>query len=180
MKQLSKSNKTTTEYEDKLVNCRTVSISSFFNHSTDKFFGQELIKKNTSTIVRPLAVIDFLKENQDSEYWKEGFEYELLIKPFGLLNIWGVHHIKVISIDKTKTEIITVEKNNICKVWNHKLTFKKVGETQTEYTDEVTLYAGWLTSILSHFLVYSYKKRHQNWDKLLTEKEGQPLTAHLQ
>jgi hypothetical protein len=26
------------------------------------------------------------------------------------LNIWGVHHIKVISIDKTKTEIITVEK----------------------------------------------------------------------
>ena len=111
-----------------------------------------------------------MKENQDSEYWKEGFEYEIVIKPFGLLNIWGVHHIKVISIDKTKTEIITVEKNKICKVWNHKLTFKKIGENQTEYTDEVTLYAGWLTSILSHFLVCSYKKRHQNWDKLLTEK----------
>lgn len=111
-----------------------------------------------------------LKENQDSEYWKEGFDYELVIKPFGLMNIWGIHRIKVVSIDRTKTEIITVEKNNICKVWNHKLTYKKIGENQTEYTDGVTLYAGWLTSVLSHFLIYSYKKRHQNWDKLLTGK----------
>ena len=170
MKQFSKLDKTEIEYKGKLVNSRTVSISSFFNHNTDMFFAQELIKKNTSIIVRPLAVINFLKENHDSEYWKEGFDYELLIKPFGLINIWGVHHIKVISIDKTKTEIITVEKNNICKVWNHKLTFKKIGENQTEYTDKVTLYAGWLTSILSYFLIYSYKKRHQNWDKILTRK----------
>ena len=170
MKQFSKLDKTKIEYKGKLVNSRTVSISSFFNHNTDMFFAQELIKKNTSIIVKPLAVIDFLKENNDSEYWKEGFDYELMIKPFGLMNIWGVHHIKVISIDKTKTEIITVEKNNICKVWNHKLTFKKIGENQTEYTDKVTLYAGWLTSILSYFLIYSYKKRHQNWDKILTGK----------
>ena len=170
MKQFSKLDKTEIEYKGKLVNSRTVSISSFFNHNTDIFFAQELIKKNTSIIVRPLAVINFLKENHDSEYWKEDFDYELLIKPFGLINIWGVHHIKVISIDKTKTEIITVEKNNICKVWNHKLTFKKIGENQTEYTDKVTLYAGWLTSILSYFLIYSYKKRHQNWDKILTRK----------
>lgn len=170
MKQLSKSIRTTTEYKSKLVKSRTVSISSFFNHNSDKFFEKELIKKNTSIIVRPLAVIEFLKENQDSEYWKEGFEYELIIKPFGLINIWGIHHIKVVTVDKLKTEIITVEKNNICKVWNHKLTFKEIGENQTEYTDEVTLYAGWLTTILSYFLIYSYKKRHQNWDKLLTRK----------
>ena len=170
MKQFSKLDKTEIEYKGKLVNSRTVSVSSFFNHNTDIFFAQELIKKNTSIIVRPLAVINFLKENHDSECWKEGFDYELLIKPFGLINIWGVHHIKVISIDKTKTEIITVEKNNICKVWNHKLTFKKIGENQTEYTDKVTLYAGWLTSILSYFLIYSYKKRHQKWDKILTGK----------
>ena len=170
MKQISKSDKTKVEYKGQLVNSRTVSISSFFNHNTDKFFEQELIRKNTSIIVRPLAVINFLKENQDSEYWKEDFDYELLIKPFGLVNIWGVHHIRVISIDKKKTEIITVEKNNICKVWNHKLTFNKIGENQTEYTDEVTLYASWLTTFLSYFLIYSYKKRHQNWDKLLTGK----------
>jgi hypothetical protein len=177
MKQLSKLSNTKTHYKNKLVNSKTVSISSFFNHHTDKFFAQELIKKNTAIIVRPLAKIYFLKENNNSECWEEGFDYELLIKPFGLINIWGVHHINVISLNKTKTEIITIEKNNICKVWNHKLTFKKVGECQTEYTDEVTLYAGWLTPILAHFLIYSYKKRHQNWDKLLTEILGEPLTA---
>ena len=170
MKQISKLSSTKINFNNKYVNGKIVSISSYFNHNTDNFFSQELIKQNTTKIVKPLANISFLKENQDSEFWKEGFNYELEIKPFGLLNIWGVHHINVVSIDKQKTEIITIEKNNICKVWDHKLTFKKVGENETEYTDEVTLYAGWLTGILSHFLIYSYKKRHQNWNKLLLEQ----------
>ena len=166
MKQISKIYSTKIEYKGKLVNAKTVSISSFFNHNADIFFTQELIKKNTTIIVRPLAIINFLKENQDTEYWEEGFDYELEIKPFGLINIWGIHHIKVARIDKLKTEIVTIEKNNICKVWSHKLTFKNIGENETEYTDEVTLYAGWLTNLLSYFLIYSYKKRHRNWDKL--------------
>lgn len=167
MKQISKKHSTKIEYQGNIVDAKTVSISSFFNHNADNFFAQELIKKNTTIIVRPLAKINFLKENKDTEYWKEGFDYELEIKPFGLLNFWGTHHIKVTRIDKLKTEIVTIEKNNICKVWNHKLTFKNIRENETQYTDEVTLYAGWLTNILSYFLIYSYKKRHQNWDKLL-------------
>ena len=44
MKQFSKLDKTEIEYKGKLVNSRTVSISSFFNHNTDIFFAQELIK----------------------------------------------------------------------------------------------------------------------------------------
>ncbi len=170
MKQLSTLISAKINYNNKYVNGKIVSISSYFNHNADHFFSQELIKQNTAKIVKPLAHILFLKENKDSGFWKEGFDYELEIKPFGLLNVWGVHHIKVVSIDKQKTEIITIEKNNICKVWNHKLTFKKVSENETEYTDEVTLYAGCLTGILSYFLIYSYKKRHQNWRKLLLEQ----------
>lgn len=167
MKQVSKVSSTTINYNSRFVDGKIISVSSFFSHNVDMFFAQELIKQNTVKIVRPLATITFSKENQDSKLWQEGFDYELEIKPFGLLNIWGIHHIKVVRIDEREIEIITVEKNDICKVWNHKLTFKKLGEHQTEYTDEVTLYAGWLTGFLSHFLVYSYKKRHQNWDKLL-------------
>ena len=167
MKQLSRLSSTKISYHNKMVKGKIVSISSCFDHNTHRFFAQELIKQNTISIVKPFANISFLKENQDSEFWKEGFNYELDIKPFGLFNIWGIHHIQVLSIDRQKTEIITIEKNNICKIWNHKLTFKKVSENKTEYTDEVTLYAGWLTVLLSYFLIYSYKKRHQNWNKLL-------------
>jgi hypothetical protein len=170
MKQISKLSSIKVNFNNQFVNGKLVSITSFFNHNTGKFFEQELIKKNTAVIVKPLANILFLKENSDSKFWKEGFDYELIIKPFGLFNIWGIHHIKVVSIDKQKTEIITIEKNNICKVWNHKLTFKKISEYETHYTDEVILFAGWLTGILSHFLIYSYKKRHQNWNKLLAIK----------
>ena len=38
---------------------------------------------------------------------------------------------------------------------------KKLSVNETKYTDEVTLYAGRLTGILSHFLIYFYKKRHK-------------------
>jgi hypothetical protein len=154
-------------FDNRIVNGRVISISSYFNHNTDLFFEQELIKQNTVEIVKPLAKITFLKENQDSKFWKEGFNYQLEIKLFGLINMWGIHHISIVRIEKLRTEIVTIEKNNICKVWNHKLTFKKLSENETEYTDEVTLYAGWLTGVLSQFLIYSYKKRHRNWDKLL-------------
>jgi hypothetical protein len=167
MKQHSKLSSTKICYNNKFVKGKIVSISSEFNHNTDQFFKQELIKENTIKIVKPLAKISFVKENRDSALWEEGFKYELDIKPFGLFNIWGIHHINVQRIDKQKNEIITIEKNNICKVWNHKLIFKSLGENKTEYTDEVTLYAGWLTGFLSYFLIYSYKKRHQNWNKLL-------------
>ena len=167
MKQLSRLSSTKIRFHSKMVQGKIVSISSCFDCNIHRFFAQELIKQNTISIVKPLANISFLKENQDSEFWKEGFNYELDIKPFGLFNIWGIHHIQVLSINRQKTEIITIEKNNICKVWNHKLTFKELSENETEYTDEVTLYAGWLTGLLSHFLIYSYKKRHQNWNKLL-------------
>lgn len=170
MKQISKSESTKIDHNGKSVKGKTISVSSLFHYNTEKFFHQELIKTNTKRIVKPLASITFLKENQDSEFWKEGFNYKLVIKPFGLINIWGVHHIHVVKIDTLKTEIITIEKNALCKVWDHRLTFKKINPDETEYTDEVALYAGWLTPILSHFLIYSYKKRHQNWNKLLAEK----------
>ena len=38
---------------------------------------------------------------------------------------------------------------------------QKLSVNETEYTDEATLNAGRLTGILSHFLIYSYKKRHK-------------------
>ena len=170
MKQFSTITPTDISFNNTMVKAKIVSISSHFNYNTDKFFAQELLKANTPIIVKPLAKIKFLKQNSDSEFWQQGFTYELIIKPFGLFNLWGIHYIHVVSIDKQKTEIITIEKNDICKVWNHTLTFKRISENETEYTDKVVLYAGALTDFLSKFLVSSYKKRHKNWDKLLKQK----------
>ncbi|GLR16816.1 hypothetical protein [Portibacter lacus] len=170
MKQFSSIENTVVTYKNVEVSAKVVSITSNFNVDLDNFFTQELIKANTLKIVKPLAKITFVKENIDSPLWEEGFNYELIIKPFGLFNIWGVHHIKVLHIDMLKTEIKTEEKNNICKVWDHTLTFKKINEKEISYTDSVILYAGVLTSFLSYFLVYSYKMRHKNWNKLMAAK----------
>ena len=155
MKQIATIENTTVPFNNKLVHAKKISVTSYFNHDTDSFFKKELVKTNTLKIVKPLAKIKFLKENNDSPLWEQGFDYELEIKPFGLFNVWGIHHIKIVSIDYQKTKIITIEKNNICRVWDHTLTFEKIGEAETAYTDQVILYAGGLTSFLSNFLVFS-------------------------
>jgi hypothetical protein len=163
---------TTITFEGKSVRAKTVTITSTFNHNAETFFAQEMIKANTQEIVKPLAKIKFLKENTDNKFWQEGFVYELEIKPYGLFNLWGTHFINIIRIDKEAKQIITEEKNDICKVWNHSLTFEKISETETNYTDQVVLYAGGATKVLSWFLVYSYKKRHRNWNNLLLKKQN--------
>lgn len=168
MKQFSGIKPIEIKRDGKAVGAKDVSVTSLFKHETEFFFAQEMIKANTLEIVRPLAEIAFLKQNDDSPLWREGFEYELEIKPFGLFNLWGTHYIEVVSIDESATTIITREKNDVCTIWDHTLTFKKTAANETEYTDRIIFYAGKLTNFLSFFLVYSYKKRHRNWNELLT------------
>ena len=100
MKQFSSVTSTKLSFNNKIVDAKIVSITSHFFHNINKFFAQELIKQNTVIIVRPLAKIRFLRQNSDSELWQQDFNYELEIKPFGLFNIWDIHHINVVSIDK--------------------------------------------------------------------------------
>ena len=167
MKQFSNIKPIEITHGGKAVGAKDISVTSLFKHDTDFFFGEEMIKANTLEIVKPLAEIRFLKQNEDSPLWLEGFEYELEIKPFGLFNLWGTHRIEVVSIDKSATTIITREKNDLCEVWDHTLTFSKTADNETEYTDRIIFYAGKPTNFLATFLVYSYRKRHRNWNKLL-------------
>jgi len=169
MKQTTNITPTLLTFNNKEVKGAIITVTSYFDFTAAEFFKQELIKENTLKIVKPLATAKFVKQGNDSNLWKEGFTYELNIRPFGLVSIWGTHHIKVQEIDEENMKIVTVERNNICKIWNHTLSFEKLSEKETAYTDEVILYAGIWTKILTPFLVYSYKVRHRNWLKLLTK-----------
>lgn len=176
MKQFSSVELIEITHGGKAVGAKDISVTSRFKHDAEFFFDREMVKANTLEIVKPLAEITFLKQNE-SPLWREGFEYELKIKPFGLFNLWGTHYLEVVSIDRAAMTIVTREKNNLCAVWNHTLTFKKTADNETEYTDRIIFYAGKLTGLLSYFLVYSYKKRHRNWNKLLTKIQESGLSS---
>lgn len=175
MKQFSSIKPIEITHGGKAVSAKDISVTSLFKHETEFFFAQEMIKANTLEIVKPLAEIRFQKQTDDSPLWLEHFKYELEIKPLGLFNLWGTHHIEVVRIDQSATTIVTREKNDICEVWDHTLTFKKTADGGTEYTDRIIFFAGKLTDFLANFLVYSYKKRHRNWDKLLTRNQRQKV-----
>ena len=57
MKQISKLSSTKIYYNDSFANDKIFSILSFYNHNTDIFFERELLKKTTTKIVKPLAII---------------------------------------------------------------------------------------------------------------------------
>jgi len=154
------------DYLDVSVKAYKVKITSTFNQDLDKFFSAEMNPKNTLKVTKPLAYIKLIR-GQEHEVWEEGFTYEMRIKSMGIFPIGGIHHIFIEDLDTAATRIQTREHNNIAKVWDHLLSFKEVEEGQTEYTDEVILYARNLSWIFARYLRLFYKMRHKKWNKLL-------------
>ena len=174
MKQEYRISKGSLELNGKLVQTRIVEVCSYFEHETNFFFAQEMIKKNTLRIVRPLITLSFQKENNDNEMWKEGFTYELVGKAFGIFKSGGIHYIHVTKIDQENKTITTIEKNDVAKIWNHSLTFQKIDDARTKYTDKVELHSGISTPLFARYLVWFYKVRHRNWNRLLTSLKNLP------
>ena len=98
MKQFSSIKLTKIEFQWKVENAKIISVSSIFDFNTEKFFAQEMLKANTLIITKDSGKLSFVKQN-DSEFWEEGFEYELDIKVGRIFRLFGKHFIKVIKID---------------------------------------------------------------------------------
>lgn len=156
-------------YKGKERNARVISVKSTFDIHVDTFFQEEMLIANTLKVTKPLANI-IMKDGSDHMYFEEGFTYSMRIYSMGFIPFGGIHYINIETLDKDSTFIQTREKNDIAKMWDHKLKFESVGENVTSYEDEVTLYAGWLTPMFARYLVIFYKMRHRKWNKLLKEK----------
>ena len=102
-------------------------------------------------------------EGSDGFTWQVGETSSYRFRLFGLIP-FGTHviHIERFDIDGIKSR----EHNEHVPVWNHTITLKDLG-SQTEYTDEVEIQAGWKTPFIWLWARMFYSHRQRRWIKLL-------------
>lgn len=100
--------------------------------------------------------------------WKQGEEFMFRFKLFGIIP-FGMHEIKVTQFDKETYTIYTNEANTYVPIWNHRIYLKHIDDNHTEYTDEVEIYAGWMTPFVYLWARSFYGHRQKKWLKLLKE-----------
>lgn len=115
-------------------------------------------------------------EGKFPKIWKEGSRVETKLFLFGFIPFGGIHTLKFTQIDNKKKVLKTEESNSFTKVWNHEISLGSKGDDLISYKDEIIIYGGVLTQLISYWALSFYKHRQQRWilvaqDILATDKE---------
>lgn len=154
-------------FRNKVANAKIISVTSVFSFSAERVYEQSLNKNTYLETSKPTLNLRLNDDYRYSALWQTGVDYELSLKLFGFIDIWGTHHFKLLSADEQALKLTSRERNKRCKIWEHTRSLKKINEAQCECTDEIVLYAGGLTPLLARVLLNVSKQRHQNLEKQL-------------
>lgn len=103
--------------------------------------------------------------------WREGRVFPLEFRLFGMIP-FGVHSIRIVTLDKEKHVIYSNESNLQVPVWNHRITLEMIDDVHTRYTDEVEIDAGWKTPFIYLWAEQFYSHRQRKWIQLLGKQKG--------
>ena len=95
--------------------------------------------------------------------WKEGEFVKTRMMLFGLIPFGGIHTLYFKKIDPLNHIIQTEENDDASKVWNHKISLGKLDKNFIIYEDEVIIYGGILTSVITAWAKSFYIHRQKRW-----------------
>ena len=68
---------------------------------------------------------------------------------------------------------IAIEVNSkTAKVWNHRVVMKPLENGYIHYQDEIIIYGGWMTGIITAFAKIFYKHRQKRWQLVARADKG--------
>ena len=156
-------------YNDKTVKARRLTMSSQMPMDLEKAW--QLIKTPRLLQFVAKGMISF-KPVGDSlpAAWQAGETYAVKMRLWGFLPFGGKHYLYIDSIDNETFVITTREWDKAAKVWNHKITLQQLDNGLIHYEDEIILYGGWMTGIITAFARRFYKHRQRRWQLVAEEK----------
>jgi len=107
--------------------------------------------------------------------WEQGSTVKAGMKFYEFIPLGGVHTLVVEKIDSKNKVIQSKEWDDFAKVWNHKISLRKLGESSIHYEDEIIIYGGLLTGIISSWAKSFYKHRQRRWQLVARESGRQAL-----
>lgn len=149
-------------YRGKEVSARKLTVSSELPMPVDSAWNQ----------ARTSALLEFVTRGKMRfkpaggafpEIWRAGDTVTTRMRVYGFIPFGGLHTLHFDKIDDDAKVIETKEWNRDVKVWNHRIVLKKIDEDRTCYEDEIIIYAGVLTGLVTAFAKGFYKHRQRRW-----------------
>jgi hypothetical protein len=122
--------------------------------------------------VQTVALLEFVAkgklrfkplDDKFPEIWKQGSTAKTMMYLYGVIPFGGVHTLVVEKIDHESKVVQSKEWDDAAKVWNHRISMKKLSDSSIHYEDEIIIYGGFLTSIISLWAKSFYKHRQKRW-----------------
>ena len=97
------------------------------------------------------------------ERWKEEMVVKTKMLLWGFIPFGGIHTLNFVKIDSTNKILLTCEYDSVARMWNHKISIRKLASNTIEYKDEVEIYGGVFTNIITLWAKIFYKYRQKRW-----------------
>lgn len=155
------------DYKGKQVSARKLTITSEIPIGIDTAW----IKVQTSALLNFVSdgkVKFYPTGGKFPEIWKEGDTVSTKILFYGFVSFGGLHSLYFEKIDAENKILQTKEWDNSAKVWNHKISLKKLNEKTIIYEDEIVIFGGLLTGFITSWAKSFYKHRQKRWQLVAT------------
>lgn len=151
-----------TTYKNRAVTARKLTVVSQIPISIDTAWK----KVKTSALLNFVAAgrVKFKPtEGHFPQIWQEGDTVSTKMLIYGLLPFGGIHSLYFEKIDTVNKVLQTKEWDKSAKIWNHKISLKKLNEKNIMYEDEIIIYGGVMTGFITYWAKSFYKHRQKRW-----------------
>ena len=152
----------------KKVKGKKLTVSSELNINVNKAW-KEVQKSSLLQFICRGKVKFKPVDSEFPKYWKKGMLIKAKMLIYGFIPFGGIHTFEFVDVKPENFTVLTNEKNSMVSIWNHKIGMKQINGNRTKYTDEIELYAGFLTGFVAKWAESFYKYRQRRW-KLVVEK----------
>lgn len=159
---ISKIEKLKLKYNDKVVKGKKLIVSSELPISLNIAWNE--VQKSELLEFVSKGKIKFKPVNKEfPKFWKERMIVETRMFLFGLIPFGGVHTITFTKIDEKNKVCKTIERDNLVKIWNHKISMTEIETNRIRYEDEIEIFGGLLTYFITFWANTFYKHRQRRW-----------------
>ena len=97
------------------------------------------------------------------EIWKEGDTVSTKMLVYNFVPFGGLHSLYFEKVDNVNKVLQTREWDNSAKIWDHKISLKKLNDKSIIYEDEIIIYGGIMTDFITSWAKSFYKHRQKRW-----------------
>jgi hypothetical protein len=154
--------KVTINYKGKKVKAKKLNIASELPINIDTAW----LKVKSSALLEFVTIGKIQFKPSSGHFpaiWKEGNTVTTKMVVFGFVPFGGLHSLYFERIDDISRVLQTREWDAVTKVWDHKISLQKLTDRTVLYEDEIIIYAGILSNVVTLWAKSFYVHRQKRW-----------------